>query len=156
MLSFRSVPCKLGFPGKVCSQEAHQKPVDKKSTELSYGTNRCWLTNFSYTVPDQLAESLTRERYCVLCKVTFCYDSLQELLLEGGEDSSFSLSLWWTSYILYDQICVGQRWNVLSFFLLLLPESKMTHKMKLFFVRRISWIWETAPSNLFPDILCIW
>lgn len=93
MLSFRSVPCKLGFPGKICSQEAHQKPVDKKSTELSYGTNGCWLINFSYTVPDQLAESLTRERYCVLCKVTFCYDSLQELLLEGGEDYSFSLSL---------------------------------------------------------------
>lgn len=66
MLSFRSVPCKPPSPGKVCSKEAHQKPVDKKSTELSYGTNCWWLFNLSYPVPDQLGEFGLSERLCVM------------------------------------------------------------------------------------------
>lgn len=141
VLSLRSVPCKLDFPWKVCSQEAHWKLVDKKSTEFSNGTNGCSFINFIYTVPNQLAENLTQEERCVLYKVTFCYDSLQELLLEGGDDSSFTLSLWRTYYILQEQICVGQRWNVLSLFFSLLPEIKMIHKTYFFVVvRRISGI----------------
>lgn len=75
VLLFRSVPCKLGFLGKVCYQEAHQKPLDKKISKYSICIqlclNGCWLIIFSYPLPDKLAENLTQKRNCVLCKATF-------------------------------------------------------------------------------------
>lgn len=110
---FRSMSWKLVFFRKVCSREIHQKPLDKKNINISYIINVLWLISFSFTAPVQLAESLDQERCSVLYKTTFCHDSLQDLLVEKWEGLFFLLSEWWISYILYDQICIGQRWNVL-------------------------------------------